>query len=282
MSCSQSSQGKTWGKILADWRNCLKLISLVISLLLIGGLNPGAAFATPLTERISTFPNWQTKPPVATFAGELAYPDWFAGNWNLTSTLIEMQAPLAPEITTPGYAGNRQFLNEPIACPVRFLAQNALSRKRSLLPVLSLPTQSLVNPQIISDRAYNGLSLAKAYLGDRVWRVWVEPRDTSRMVTKFRDNRKLFSTVLGQATERPDADHFLATELVQQFFQAPEKPVKNEVETTTAYTHQPDGSITADQITAVYLTPPHARAYLAGDRPVALYRYRLELIAAKS
>lgn len=277
MSCSQSSRGKTWRKIFRCWHPCLKLISLVASLLLISCLDPSSTLATPLSERIAAFPNWQTKPPITAFAGELAYPDWFAGDWNLTSTLVEMQAPLAPDVTTPGYEGNRQFLHQPIACSVRFLAQNALGRKRSLLPVLSLPTQSLVKPQIVSDRAYNGLSLAKAYLGDRVWRVWVDARDASRMITKFRDNRKLFSTVLGQAIERPDADHFLATELVQQFFQAPEKPVKNEVETTTAYTRQPDGSITADQITAVYLTPPHPRAFLAGERPVALYRYRLEL-----
>lgn len=156
-----------------------------------------------------------------------------------------------------------------------------LERGRTFLPLLSLPTRSLVNAQIVSDRAFNGLNLARAYLGDRVFRVWVDPRDSNRLITKFRDNRKLFSSAIGRTVEQLDADHFLATELFQQFFQIPEKPYKNQVEITTAYTHQPNNSITADQLTAVYLIPPHPKAFLASDRPVALYRYRLELVRSK-
>jgi len=254
-----------------------KLVCWFICLLGVSGFVASGAIASPLSDRVASFPDWQTKPPIEASTGEVVYPDWFAGSWKLTSTLVETYSPLAPEVTTPGYEGNQQFLNQPITCQVRFVAQNALGRKRSPLPVLSLPTQSLVKAQIVSDRSFNGLSLAKAYLGDRVWKVWVDPRDATRLITKFRDNRKLFSTVLGQAVEAPDADHFLASELFQQFFQSPEKPVKNEVETTTLYTRESNTKITADQITAVYLTPPHPRAYLAGDRPVALYRYQLEL-----
>ncbi|MBD2021243.1 hypothetical protein H6F43_13760, partial [Leptolyngbya sp. FACHB-36] len=149
--------------------------------------------------------------------------------------------------------------------------------KRSTLPLLSLPTKSLQKVEIISDRAFNGLNLAKTYLGDRVVRVWLDRRDSNRQITKFRDNRKLFSTVSGRAVEQPNTNHFITSEVFDQFFQAAEKPYKNQVETTSAYSLQPNGSITADQITAVYLTPPHSKAYLAGDRPVALYRYRLEL-----
>jgi hypothetical protein len=128
---------------------------------------------------------------------------------------------------------------------------------------------------LVSDRAFNGLSLAKAYLGDRVFRVWPDAQDHNRLITKFRDNRKLFSTVIERGAEQPDANHFVAAELVQQFFQSPTKPYKNQVETTTQYELLPNGSISADQMTAVYLNPPHPKAFLAGDRPVALYRYRL-------
>lgn len=237
---------------------------------------PSFAAAGPLTDRIAAFPHWETKPPVQPYAGDLVYPDWFAGKWLLTSTLVDVVAPLAPEVTTPGFESNQRLLNEPVTCQVRFVVNNTLARNKAVLPLLSLPTQSLVKAQIVSDRAFNGLSLAKAYLGDRVSRVWVDSRQPDRLITKFLDNRKLFSMVTGQATEQPDADHFIASEVFQQFFQAPQKPFKNQVETTTAYTHTAQGDILADQITAVYLTPPHPKAYLAGNRPVTLYRYQLQ------
>lgn len=244
-----------------------------------------AAIASPLTERVATFPDWQTKPPTAAAQGELIYPNWFAGTWQMTSTLVAMTAPLAPTVTTPGYAGNRRFLNQPITCQVRFVAQKSLRRGSPFpfvgnlkLPLISVPTASLVTPTIVSDRAFNGQNLATAYLGDRVFRVWIDPRDRNRQITKFRDNRKLFSTIVGRASEQPDANQFIATELFDQFFQSARQPYKNQVETTTAYTRAADGSITADQMTAVYLQSPHPKAYLAGDRPVALYRYRLHLV----
>ncbi len=225
-------------------------------------------------ERIAAFPQWEGKPALQAATGDLVYPDWMAGNWTMTSTLVEMVAPLAPQVTTPGFEGNRQFLDDPVRCQVRFVPSNVLGGT-AIVPLLSLQNRSLIKAQIVSDRAFNGLSLAKAYLGDRVFRVWVETRDANRMTTKFRDNRKLFSTTIGRAVEQPDANHFVATELYQQFFQSPEKPYKNQVETTTEYALQPNGTITANQFTAVYLNPPHPKAYLAGDRPVALYRYQL-------
>ncbi len=241
-------------------------------------LSTSSVQAGALTERIATFPNWENKPIVQPVQGDLIYPNWLAGGWSMSSTLVEMVAPLAPEVTTPGFEGNRQFLDKPVVCQVRFLPTNVIERNKSILPLLSLPTQSLINAQIVSDRAFNGLNLAKAYLGDRVFRVWVDPRESNRLITKFRDNRKLFSTATGRSVEQPDADHFITTELFQQFFQSPQKPYKNQVETTTAYTRRPDNTITADQFTAVYLQPPHPKAFLAGDRPVALYHYQLKFM----
>ncbi len=234
--------------------------------------------ASPLTERLAAFPHWDSKPAVQPAVGELVYPDWLAGSWTMTSTLVEMVAPLAPEVTTPGFEGNRQFLNKPIQCQVRFVPSTALKGNGISVPLLSLPTKSLIKAEVVSDRAFNGLNLAKAYLGDRVFRVWVDARDGNRLITKFRDNRKLFSTTTGRIVEQPDASHFIATELFQQFFQSPVKPYKNQVETTTEYTLNTNGTISADQFTAVYLNPPHPKAFLAGDRPVALYRYRLEFV----
>lgn len=236
-----------------------------------------AAYAGPIRDRMDTFPNWETKPTLSPSEGDLIYPTWFAGTWTLTSTLVEQLAPLAPDIMTPGFEDNRQFLNQPIQATVRFIADNTLERSRAALPLLSLPSRSLTTTRIISDRAFNGLNLARAYLGDRVSRVWVDTRDPNRQITKFRDNRKLFSSVLGRAVEQADMEQIATTEMFDQFFQTADKPIKNQVEITTQYTHQPDGTITADQITAVYLMSPHPKAYLAGDRPVALYRYALTL-----
>jgi hypothetical protein len=255
----------------------MPLVQCIGVLCLIGCLWAGDAWASPLTERIAAFPQWTTKPPVQAVEGDLVYPNWFAGTWKMTSTLVVMTAPLAPEIVTPGYEGNKSFLNQPVSCQVRFVAEKSIERGKAVVPILALPIKSLVQTQIVSDRAFNGLNLAKVYLGDRVSKVWVDPRDSNRLITKSRDNRKFFSTTIGRLSEQSDPEHFTASELFDQFFQAPEKPYKNQVETTTAYTHQPDGTITADQITAVYLVPPHPKAFLAGDRPAALYRYRLEL-----
>lgn len=273
--------GKLWGR---SGSRCSARVPLwrvswrwLFGFLLLWSCWTTSAAAGGLSDRIASFPEWSNKPAVDTASGDLVYPGWFAGTWELTSTLLEQVAPLAPEVVSPGFEGNRQFLNKPVTTQVRFVAAKALARGRAAIPLLSLPTTSLVKAQIVSDRAFNGLNLARAYLGDRVFRVWTDPRDSNRQITKFRDNRKLYSTVVGRAIEQPDADHFLTTELFDQFFQAGEKPYKNQVETTTAYARQPDGSIRADQITAVYLNPPHPKAYLAGDRPVALYRYRLDL-----
>lgn len=238
---------------------------------------PATATASLLADRIASFPNWASKPELEPVQGDLVYPNWLAGNWTMTSTLTEMVAPLAPDVTTPGFDGNRQFLQQPVRCAVRFVPSNTLGGNSSL-PLLSLPTRSLVKAEIVSDRAFNGLNLAKAYLGDRVFRVWTDGRDNNRLITKFRDNRKLFSAAVGRAIEQPDANHFIATELYQQFFQSPEKPYKNQVETTTEYVLHPNSTISAEQLTAVYLNPPHPKAFVAGDRPVALYRYHLEFV----
>ncbi len=261
--------------IFRRWISWLAAVCFILFIGLFIGI--GSATAGPIGDRIATFPHWNTKPPTTAVASDLIYPTWFAGTWTLTSTLVEQIAPLAPEITTPGFEDNRQRLNEPILAPVRFIGDNTRAHRRAWLPLLSLPTRSLTTTRIISDRAFNGLSLARAYLGDRVLRVWIDDSNPHRQITKFRDNRQLFSATLGRAVEQTDPDHFTTTEVFDQFFQTADKPIKNQVETTTAYTRQPNGTITANQITAVYLMPPHPKAYLAGDRPVALYRYNLVL-----
>ena len=61
-------------------------------------------------------------------------------------------------------------------------------------------------------------------------------------------------------------------------FKGGSRPYFNTVESTTAYQKLSTSSptITADQVTAVYLSPQDPDYFAAGSQPVALYRYLLE------
>ncbi|MBD1855115.1 MULTISPECIES: DUF6816 family protein [Leptolyngbya] len=217
-------------------------------------------WAGALSDRVSAYPDWHNKPPVSQATGDLIYPDWIAGTWHVKSTLIDLVAPLAPKIVTPGFESNRQYVNQPIEFDVRFKPN---------------PTQ------VIADRAFNGLNIARAYLGDRaVLSVKVDPNSPNKQITVLRDDRILTSTITGRAIETPDPKQFITSEIFQQVFRSTSQPYLNQVETTTAYQFV-DGKIGADQITAIYLSPQDPDYFNAGNTPVALYRYRLEFSPPK-
>lgn len=244
----------------------------VTLLVLVWLLCSGEAVASSLSERMSVFPDWSAKPPVQASEGDLVYPVWMDGPWQMTSTLLAMEAPLAPEIITPGFEGNRQFLDVPIEADIRFQKARVAQGK-----FLNHPLKTTEG--VVSDRAFNGLSLARAYLGDDwVQAVNVDPDNPNRQITLLKDRQQLISTVTGRATEQPDSDTFITTEVFQQFFRGGRPTVYlNEVENTTAY-HRRANQVVADQITAIYLSPQDPDYFKAIDRPVALYRYRLELM----
>ncbi|MBV9388946.1 MAG: hypothetical protein JOZ78_21205 [Chroococcidiopsidaceae cyanobacterium CP_BM_ER_R8_30] len=259
----------------ALWGFCL-----VLALLFWGG----EAVAGPLAERLASFPHWEGKPLVQSAAGDLVYPDWMANSWEVRSTLVDLVAPLAPDVVTPGFEGNCRYLNQPITFQVRF------AHARLPLPSLRLVPRP-IQRAVVADRAFNGLNLARAYLGDRaVLAVKVDPSSPNRQITLLRDNRQLVSVITGRSTETPAAGQFITTEVFQQLFRGsgvarPQaktasgaSPYFNQVETTTAYRQLPtsDPAIEADQVTAVYLSPQDPSYFAAGSRPVALYRYRLE------
>lgn len=246
----------------------------------------GPAAAGPLADRLAAFPNWDSKPVVQSIDGDLVYPDWFQGTWEMTSTLVDLLAPLAPEITTPGFDSNWQYLNQPVICRVRFVPARFLPGNPRLSP-LPLPLKSLTQAPIVADRAFNGLNLARAYLGDRaVLAVEVDPTNPNRQMTTLSGGRQLISIISGRATEMDenhrfssgDSPRFITTELFQQVFRGSSQPYLNQVETTTAYQYLPakNPTIVADQVTAIYLSPQDPQYFQAGNHPVALYRYRLE------
>ncbi|WP_155823643.1 DUF6816 family protein [Gloeocapsa sp. PCC 7428] len=241
-------------------------LCLVIALFLSGN----EAVAGQLADRLASFPHWN-KLVVQVAQGDLVYPDWMAGSWNVTSTLIDAVAPLAPEIVTPGFESNRQNLQQPIRFPVRF-EEKKLFQSQAFAP-------TTVRSAVVADRAFNGLSLAKAYLGDVAIALKVDPQSPNRQITLLKGDRQLVSIVSGRATETLGENQFITTEVFQQFFRSKDsRPYFNEVESTTAYHYLPQSepTIIADQVTAVYLSPQDPDYFAAASRPVALYRYRLE------
>jgi hypothetical protein len=237
-------------------------------------LLPGSeAAAGELNQRLRNFPQWERITSVRSPEGDLIYPDWMAGNWLLKSTLIDLAAPLAPDIITPGFEGNRRQLNQPVSFPVRFVKQQLSITGLKFIP--RIDTKSLI---LVADRAFNSLNLARTYLGDRVLSVKVDPKSPNRQITLLKGNLQLVSIVTARATETTPDHKFITTEVFQQLFKGGSNPYFNFVESTTAYqqlsTSNP--AIEADQVTAVYLSPQDPDYFKAGSHPVALYRYRLE------
>ncbi len=214
----------------------------------------GAAQAGQLSDRMASFPHWQ-KLTVQSPQGDLIYPDWMAGTWNVTSTLVDVAAPLAPDIVTPGFESNRRSLNVPVSFIVRFIRD--------------------ASQKLVADRAFNGLNLARAYLGNSVMAVKTDPTSPNKQITLLKGDRTLISSVTGRATESPQNNKFITTEVFQQLFKGGSQPYFNEVESTTAY-QLSNSTIEADQVTAVYLSPQDPDYFKANSQPVALYRYFLE------
>ena len=246
-----------------------QLFSICLVLFLILGFAP-IAVASPLADRVEKFPQWDRKPPLKRAKGDLEYPEWMAGTWNVTSTLVEQVAPLAPDIVTPGFEDNQDYLDRPFNFQVRFGQE------------YDAPTKSL-NPAVVADRAFNGKNITQAYLGDNsVYRVKVDPNDPNQQITLLKGERRLISKITRRSSETPQSDRFIASEYSKQLFRSPARIYLNEVETTSAYKLIEPGKVTAGQITAIYLSPQDPNYFRAGDRPVALYRYDLDLNQVKS
>ncbi len=92
---------------------------IIICLFFVLFLSGNSAIAGQLTQRVVEFPDWESKPILKEAEGDLIYPEWMAGEWQVTSTLVEMVAP-NPEVVTPGFEQNRQYLDQPITFKVRF------------------------------------------------------------------------------------------------------------------------------------------------------------------
>lgn len=230
-------------------------------------LLPPEALAGELSEHLTNYPQWEKITSVKPAEGDLFYPKWMNGNWKVTSTLVDLVAPLAPDLVTPGFDGNKKYLNQPVSFLVRFVPEK--------ISTFRLKSKS----SIVADRSFNGLSLARAYLGnDTVIAVKTDPSNPNRQITFLRGEKQLVSFITARATETVNDATYITTEVFQQYFKVSARPYFNIVESTTSYhklsTENP--TIEADQVTAVYLSPQDPDYFKAGAKPVALYRYRLQ------
>ncbi len=260
----------------------VRKIALWSIVLVIWWSSAQSALAGILSDRIDRYPHWDVQPQLSHHEGELTYPEWFRGRWLATSTLLEQLAPLAPAIITPGFESNKQYIDRPIEFTVQFIPTGTKPVK---LAVLNLPRlkSSLPQPQLIADRAFNGLNIATAYLGAaNVKSVEIDSQNSTKQITQLTEDRQLEAFVTGFDREIPATDRFISTELSQQVFRTRTTIYLNTVETTTSYQFSsiPTSKITATQISAIYLSPQDPDYFRAGNRAVAVYKYRLDLLPA--
>lgn len=264
------------------------------------------AQAASLTDRLNAYPDWHSKPELNSNFEEVAYPSWMSGTWICESTLIDMVAPV-PNVTTPGFEGNRKYLNQPVRFDVRFGPTKIKAQRKFGIPTVMNFSSS--QEKVVVDRVFNGLSIARAYLGDgAVQSVRINPNLPNEQLTTLKDGLQLVSVTTGHQSERPTPNLFLTSEFFQQIFRSSDQPFLNQVETTTKYSYIPASPLTspnldansnaevdlvkadrneiptivADQYTAIYLSPQDPNYFEAIGTPVALYRYQLKLTPAKS
>ncbi len=252
---------------------CVRLLLVIISCLFLNSLFVPVAWAESLSERVSNYPHWQNLPTLSHYKGEINYPDWFIGTWQVKSVLTEQIAPFAPDIVTPGFEGNRRYLNQPVAFKVRF-------HNKTVIPDYNWSIPSLFNTSsiIIADRRYNAKEITRAYLGESgILEIKLVSKPTPKLISLFPEQRRLISTVIGYDQKLLENDHFLTTELTNQQFEKNTVRYLNQVETTTDYYQISPSEIEAQQMTAIYLSPQDPNYFSAQNQPIALYRYHLSL-----
>lgn len=251
----------------------IKYVVFIIGIFSFFFLNITSVNASTLDQRISQYPQWNHKISLPKPNQELIFPDWFEGTWNVTSTLKEQIAPLSPQFKTPNFDSNEVYIDKNIDFLVKFIPSILTPKNNNFVP-------SIINTNkvIIPDRAFNGLSIAQAYLGnENVKQVIINKFNSTEQKTIFKQNNELISTVIGRQQETVSANNFITSEITRQFFRRPNNVYLNLVETTTKYHLINKNNITGKQITAIYLSPEDPDYFLAIDQPVALYYYTLNL-----
>jgi hypothetical protein len=262
-------------KILDDtlMKRVWMMLGLWVFILWQGLSTPKIAQAGALQARLDQFPDLRSQLPLSTAQGDLYYPDWLAGEWNVTSTLVDAVAPLAPELVTPGFESNQRQLGKVVTFPVRFKRTTAEIRPQGPFPVGFVPSQG-----VVADRVYNGTRLTEALMGKNILQsIQVDTRSPNRQVAKFHNGQELVTQISNRATEASTDREFISSELYQQEFRSATQIYLNQVENTIGYrlVSADPPRIEANQVTAIYLSPQDPDYFKARRQPVALYRYQM-------
>jgi hypothetical protein len=232
------------------------------------------AQAGTLQARLDQFPDWRSQPSLSAAQGVLYYPDWLAGEWNVTSTLVDAVAPLAPDLVTPGFESNQRQLGKVVTFPVRFKRSTA----EDILPQGPFPAGLMAPQGVVADQVYNGTRLTEALMGkDILQSIRVDTRSPNRQVAKFRNGQELITQISNRAVEASRDREFISSELYQQEFRSATQIYLNQVENTIEYRllSADPPCIEANQVTAIYLSPQDPDYFKAHQQPVALYRYQM-------
>jgi hypothetical protein len=270
----------------SDFIRLWMLFCSTVLALLLNGLSIASANAGPLQLRLEQFPDWRSPPVLQSAKADLYYPEWMSGRWKVTSTLVDLAAPLTPTIVTPGFEDSQKLLQKPVTFTVKFGPAPAVTQPipSSPFPVGTVSSKNDTAPKIVADRTYNGMSLATALLGkDVVREIKIDPRSPNRQIAFFQNGQQLITQISNRGVETPSSSEFVSSELYQQFFSNDVQIYLNQVENTISYrlkTSDPP-CIEADQVTAIYLSPQDPDYFKAKTQPVTLYRYRLQFEALR-
>ena len=198
-----------------------QLLTLLVTMLLqLVSVQPVAAESdrgvTFLQQRFDSWPQWSLPAPLPRPRAQqdLIYPDWFAGEWQVTSEALDESGERIPD-------------DRPLVYEVRFV----VNRRNEL----------------IGDRPFNAASVGKALLGETLLSVEQNPDQVNRQLARFRDDVVLETTVIGRRETTPKADSdFFSDELVLQILHGPGAPRLSRIETLTHYVRCGD-DICADQ-----------------------------------
>ena len=209
-----------------------RLLALIIAITILFSDSP--AWATPLEQRLNSWPDWSLPAPLPRPSNrdDLIYPDWFSGLWQVESR--DLDAPA----------------DEPLIHQALF-APDARNR-------------------LVGDRSFNAMAIGRALLGEQLLRVEDDPASANRQIARLKGDLYLESTVTGRRQESPNADTFLADELVLQILHTPGAPRLSRIETLSRYSRC-DDAICAEQWQGRYASPGESLRDLA----VAHHHYQL-------
>jgi hypothetical protein len=200
----------------------------------------GAA-ASPLEQRCAAWPTWRLPAPLPRPGrGDLLYPAWFAGDWQVSS----WDAGASPESA--------------VHWRVHFLPGPA--------------------GRVVGDRAANAAAVGRALLGDGLLSVRDDPANPNRQLAQLRGGQRLESTVLGRRSETSrEGSTFLSDELSLQVLHGVGDPRVSRIETLSRYERQGEGLaswIAAEQWQARYGSP--AEGLVAAPQASSHWRLRLD------